>query len=123
MGLFVKTPGGLVPDSLEDDLSLAIRTDPGLVVILGCAHRGPINIIRHLRDVSGEDRVYAVVGGTHLLRASDERIHKTINQLKQWGVRQVACSHCTGFRAAAMMSMAFGDGFVYNNAGVELNLA
>ena len=119
-GLFRRTTSGVQPDLLTDDLSLAIKTQEGLIVVLGCAHRGPINIIQHLKRVTGEERVHAVVGGTHLVHASDERIQKTIHELKKMGVNKIACSHCTGFRAASMLSDAFGDSFVCNNAGTQL---
>ena len=36
----------LQPDKLADDLALIIDTDFGLVVILGCAHRGIVNTLR-----------------------------------------------------------------------------
>ena len=116
-GLYHRTEAGLEPDPIADDLSLAVMTEEGMVVIMGCAHRGPVNVISRLREITGEDRVYAVVGGTHLVRASEERIQETIREFKAMGVRKVACSHCTGLRASARMMDAFGDGFVLNHAG------
>jgi len=121
-GLFCETKEGVQPDPLKDDLSLAVKTKEGLIVVLGCAHRGPINIIRHLQKVTGQERIYAVVGGTHLVHASHERIRKTIRDFKKINLKKVACSHCTGLRAAAIMADAFGDSFVYNNAGTILTL-
>ncbi len=116
----LRTGSGLEPDSFTDDLSLAIKTDNGLIVVLGCAHRGPVNSIRRLQKVTGEERIYAVVGGTHLKDASKERIEKTISAFKKMNVSKVGCAHCTGFKAASMMSEAFGDDFVNLNAGVQL---
>jgi 7,8-dihydropterin-6-yl-methyl-4-(beta-D-ribofuranosyl)aminobenzene 5'-phosphate synthase len=109
------------PDPLLDDLSLAVKTEKGLIVILGCAHRGPINIIHHFQKVTGEKRIYAVVGGTHLWSASQQRIEKTIIELLSLCVEKVACSHCTGPKATAKMADAFGDNFIYNNAGMVLD--
>ncbi len=119
-GLLHSSAEGPTADPLVDDLSLAVRMDDGLVAILGCAHRGPINTIEQLRRAAGEPRVRAVVGGTHLVHASDERIRTTIDRFRELGVTTVACSHCTGFRAEAMMYEAFGDSFVRNNAGTRL---
>lgn len=118
--LYYRTGGSLAADPLADDLSLAVKTEAGLVAVLGCSHRGPINTIRRLQEATGEQRVHAVVGGTHLVRASEERIRETIRELKGMGVRKVACSHCTGFRASCLLAEAFGDGFVQNNAGTRL---
>ncbi|MBW1711532.1 MAG: MBL fold metallo-hydrolase, partial [Deltaproteobacteria bacterium] len=41
--LFVKEGGRLHPDPVADDLALIVKTGQGLVVILGCAHRGVVN--------------------------------------------------------------------------------
>jgi metal-dependent hydrolase (beta-lactamase superfamily II) len=49
--------GKYVTDLLADDLSLFIRTDLGLVIVLGCAHRGVINIIRHAQRLRETDDV------------------------------------------------------------------
>ncbi len=110
------------PDLLADDLALIIRSDRGLVVVLGCAHRGIVNTLRHAQKLTGQENVYAVIGGTHLYRASPERITRTIADLKEMGVQKIGVSHCTGFEAAAYLSQEFGERFFLNNAGTQLNL-
>lgn len=122
-GLLHGAGGSMEPDPMVDDLSLAVQADNGLVAILGCAHRGPINNIDQLRRAAGEPRVQAVVGGTHLVHASDERIQLTLDRFKELGVQTLACSHCTGFRAMKMMSEAFGDTFIENHAGSQLTFS
>ncbi len=117
---FHKPGARMEPDPFADDLSLAVKTENGLVLLLGCAHRGPINTIRRLQEVTGEERIYGVVGGTHLKEASDERIEETIRELKKMKVHKIACAHCTGFKAASMMAKAFGNTFINLNAGVQI---
>jgi 7,8-dihydropterin-6-yl-methyl-4-(beta-D-ribofuranosyl)aminobenzene 5'-phosphate synthase len=120
--LFVKEAGLLQPDRLADDLALVIDADFGLVVILGCAHRGIINTLRHAQNLTGKKLVYAAIGGTHLFRASDERIEQTIADLKEIGIQRLGVSHCTGFRASARLAQEFEDIFFLNNAGTQLTL-
>jgi len=120
--LFVKETGKLYPDPLADDLALIIDTDFGLVVILGCAHRGIINTVRHAQNLTGKKLVYAVMGGTHLFRASEERLEKTIVDLKEIGLQRLGVSHCTGFRASARLAQEFQDIFFMNNAGTSVAL-
>ena len=120
--LFTKEGRILHPDKLADDLALIIDTDFGLVVILGCAHRGIINTLRHAQKITGKELVYAAVGGTHLFRASDERIEQTIADLKDMGIQRLGVSHCTGFRASARLAQEFEDEFFLNNAGARLTL-
>ncbi len=120
--LFTKEDGTLAPDKLADDLALIIDTDFGLVVILGCAHRGIVNTLRHAQKLTGKELVYAAIGGTHLFRASDERIEQTIADLKEMGIQRLGVSHCTGFNASARLSQEFEGVFFLNNAGSRITL-
>lgn len=120
--LFVRESGVLHPDPLADDLALVIDTDFGLVVILGCAHRGIVNTLRHAQKLTGKELVYAAIGGTHLFRASEERLDKTIADLKEMGIQRLGACHCTGFYASARLAQEFGDAFFPNNAGTRLTL-
>jgi 7,8-dihydropterin-6-yl-methyl-4-(beta-D-ribofuranosyl)aminobenzene 5'-phosphate synthase len=56
-GLFDKKSGEMLPDELNDDLSLVIDTEYGLVVILGCAHHGIINTLRHAQKLTGKELI------------------------------------------------------------------
>jgi 7,8-dihydropterin-6-yl-methyl-4-(beta-D-ribofuranosyl)aminobenzene 5'-phosphate synthase len=120
--LFVKEDGRQKPDTVPDDLALIIDADFGLVVILGCAHRGIINTLYHARKLTGKELVYAAIGGTHLLHASQERLEKTAADLKAMGVQYLGVSHCTGFASSAYLAREFGDAFFLNNAGTRLTL-
>lgn len=115
--LYVKEKDAFRLDTLYDDLSLAIKTDMGLAIFLGCAHRGMINIIRHFQKITGDERVYSIVGGTHLFSASPERLDRTIAELKKIGIRKLGVSHCTGFEASARLAAEFKDIFFLNSAG------
>lgn len=120
--LFVKEDGALRQDLLADDLALVIDTEFGLVVILGCAHRGIVNTLHHAQSLTGKELVYAAIGGTHLFRASGERIEKTIADLKEMGIQKLGVSHCTGFLASSRLASQFEDAFFLNNAGSRLTL-
>jgi 7,8-dihydropterin-6-yl-methyl-4-(beta-D-ribofuranosyl)aminobenzene 5'-phosphate synthase len=118
-GDFYAGPGGERPDPLLDDLSLFFLSEAGLVVILGCAHAGLINILRHCIALTGE-RVHAVIGGLHLLHASEERMVKTINALDAIGVNWLAPNHCTGDAALAAIRTAFPGRVLEMHAGQSL---
>jgi 7,8-dihydropterin-6-yl-methyl-4-(beta-D-ribofuranosyl)aminobenzene 5'-phosphate synthase len=120
--LFIKKGGLLCQDPLADDLALVIDAEFGLVVVLGCAHRGIINTLRHAQKLTGKKPVYAAIGGAHLIRASEERVAKTIDALKEMGIKKLGISHCTGFPAQARLLQEFGDKFFLNNAGTRITL-
>lgn len=119
---FVREDSGWQEDKLLDDQALIINTKPGLVVILGCAHHGIINTIYHAQQLTGVKPIYMVLGGCHLIGASQEQIRSTIAALRELDVQRLGVSHCTGLPAAAIMAQEFGDRFFFNNAGTTINL-
>ena len=120
--LLVKEDAGLKQDKLLDDQALIINTEPGLVIILGCAHHGIINTIYHAQQLTGVKAIHTVLGGCHLMDASEERVWLTIAALKELAVQRLGVSHCTGLPASAIMAQEFGDSFSFNNAGTSINL-
>ncbi len=120
--LFIKEGTGWQPDKLFDDQALIINTEPGLVVILGCAHRGIINTLYHAQQLTGVKQIHTVLGGCHLISASEERIWLTIAALRELDVQRLGLSHCTGLPAAVIIAQEFGDRFFFNNAGTSTDL-
>ena len=119
---FMKEDTGFKPDKLLDDQALVINTEQGLVVILGCAHRGIINTLYHAQQLTGVKEIQMVLGGCHLIGATEERIWLTIAALKEMVVQKIGVCHCTGLPAAAIMAQELGDSFFFNNAGTRINL-
>jgi len=120
--LFVREDTGFKPDELLDDQALVINTKQGLVVILGCAHRGIINTLYHAQQLTSTKHIHMVLGGCHLINATEERIWLTITALRELGVQRIGVSHCTGLPAAAIMAQEFGDSFFLNNTSTRIDL-
>jgi 7,8-dihydropterin-6-yl-methyl-4-(beta-D-ribofuranosyl)aminobenzene 5'-phosphate synthase len=121
--LFVKEGADFKPDELRDDQAIVINTGSGLVVVLGCAHRGMINTLYHAQQLTGVKEINLVIGGCHLIGAKEARIWQTITALKELGVGRIGISHCTGLPAAAIMAQEFGENFFFNNAGNRIELS
>jgi 7,8-dihydropterin-6-yl-methyl-4-(beta-D-ribofuranosyl)aminobenzene 5'-phosphate synthase len=105
-----------------DDQALTIKTKNGLVVVLGCAHRGMINTLYHARQLTGEDKIYAVMGGSHLIGASEERLWQTIAALHELGVQRLGLCHCTDLKAISLLAQEFGEAFFFNRAGTVIEI-
>ncbi len=118
----VMKDGSLTKDTFPDDLALIIRTEKGLVIVLGCAHRGMINTILHAQRLTGDERVHAVIGGTHLYPKSRADVENAVYALKEIGVERVGVSHCTGIEAAMLLKEALGDRFFINNSGNSVSI-
>lgn len=119
-GLYFRENGEMTSDPVRDDQALFIKTSLGVVVVLGCAHRGTINTLHHARNVTGADTIHTVVGGTHLIWASEVQMEMTIAMLREYGVQRLGVSHCTGMPAAVRLAQEFGENFVFNNAGTVM---
>ena len=102
-GPFFRDEACTDPDPLIDDQALYFETPAGLVVVLGCAHAGVVNTLDYVAELTGRDRVYAVLGGMHLGRATAPRLEATAAALERYGVQGVGTAHCTGMRAASYL--------------------
>ncbi len=120
--LSLSEAGGEFTDPLHDDLSLFINTDKGLVILLGCAHAGLLNIIDHAIQVTGQKKIHMVLGGTHLKFCSEEQMTATLDRLEELDVDRIGASHCTGLRGARMLAERFGQRFFSASVGVEITI-
>ncbi len=120
--LFSDREGKIAQDIFADDQSLAIDTEKGWVLILGCAHSGLINIIHHIIGKTGKDKFHAVLGGTHLDFLTPEQLDDTISILKKMNIERIGASHCTGMRAAFRLHQEFGPRFFYGCVGSFLEV-
>jgi len=116
---FVKEKdGSFRQDYLNDDSALVVKTDKGLVIVTGCAHRGIVNTIVHARNITGDDRICGVVGGTHLYPKDNKTIDAAIKDLLSMDIKRIGVSHCTGGYGVMKLAEAFGDRFFQNHAGM-----
>jgi len=118
--LTLSPEGRLIRDEMLDDTSVILVLRDGLVVLTGCAHAGVCNIVEHAIELTGVKRVKAVVGGFHLVDATEERIGKTVDCLWDLGVEYVYAGHCTGFKAQVELYLRFKDRFKPLHTGLVL---
>lgn len=122
ISLYKLENGKIGPDDIEDEMGLAINTKKGLVVIGGCAHPGIISMVKKAVELSEITKVHAVIGGFHLIEADNERIQKTVEALKELGVKRVFTGHCTGLEAEALFAREFGKNFEKLHSGKVIEI-
>jgi len=120
--LLAESQGKLIPDPIWDDQSLVVESQKGLVLLLGCAHAGMINILEHVIANTGKDRIHAIVGGTHLDFATSSQVEETITELKKFRVDRIGVSHCTGLKTASRLYTEFGERFFFGQVGEALEV-
>ena len=103
------------------ELSLAVNTSEGIVLVVGCSHPGIERIVEAATAI--DPKIRLIAGGFHLVVASDDVIAKAVTALKNtFKVESIAPGHCTGEPTFAALKTAFGDRYLYAGLGTTLPL-
>jgi 7,8-dihydropterin-6-yl-methyl-4-(beta-D-ribofuranosyl)aminobenzene 5'-phosphate synthase len=101
------------------ELSLAINTPQGIVLVVGCSHPGIDNIVAEASKIN--PHIHFIAGGLHLVVAPDSVVGKAVTSLKdKWNVDWIAPGHCTGEPAFFELNKAFGERYIYAGLGTVL---
>ena len=102
------------------ELSLAVDTPDGVVLLVGCSHPGIEKIVEAAAAIN--PKIHLIAGGFHLVAAPDDAIAKIVATLKDtFRVENVAPSHCTGEPTFAALKRAFGNRYIYAGVGTSLS--
>ncbi len=103
------------------ELSVAINTPDGLVIVVGCSHPGIDRIVAAATAIN--PRIHLIVGGLHLAVASDPEIQNIVTVLHdKFKVEYIAPGHCTGEPTFIALKKAFGDRDIYAGLGTTVPL-
>ncbi len=95
----IATKEGAKVDNIPEDQSLIINTEKGFVLVAGCGHAGIINTLAHAKSKIYDQNTHAIIGGFHLVNATDETLKWTAGHLKEFGVSKIIGAHCTGIHS------------------------
>jgi 7,8-dihydropterin-6-yl-methyl-4-(beta-D-ribofuranosyl)aminobenzene 5'-phosphate synthase len=121
-GIFLIATVSDVPGTRElRELSLAIRSPQGLIIVVGCSHPGIDRIIEGASAI--DQRIDIVFGGLHLPNATDEQIHRIGTVLPDsFRVAHLAPGHCTGEPAFAKFQLMWGENYLRAGVGSVIDL-
>jgi len=106
------------PLTRDDQCAIVRVKDKGLVIVTGCGHAGVVNIVRQAQALTGEQDIYAIIGGFHLNGPLFERIiPQTVLALVEINPRYIVPGHCTGFPAMLQLAMAMPTAYLTNSVG------
>ncbi len=114
----VQTEKGFMPDDFSDEICVAVETPKGFAVLLGCSHPGMKNMLDAAAS-SLPGPLFAVMGGTHLVEASEKCMEASVLYLKKSGLQAIGLSHCTGEVAVGKIAKTL-KGFFRNTTGHAL---
>jgi 7,8-dihydropterin-6-yl-methyl-4-(beta-D-ribofuranosyl)aminobenzene 5'-phosphate synthase len=125
VGIGLKTieDGMVKDDQMLDDISVVANVkEKGLVIVTGCSHAGIVNIAKHAIELTGCEKIEGIIGGLHLIEASDARIKRTVEELSKLNVKWICAGHCTGFKAQVELYLKFGERFSPLHTGMQLEI-
>ena len=110
------------PGTLElRELSLAIRTPDGLVLVVGCSHPGVEHIVQEASAI--DPHINLLFGGLHQIQAPDPEVERIARVLHdQYKLDRIAPGHCTGEPEFAALKKTFGDHYLYAGVGSVIDL-
>ena len=98
---------GEIPNNTScdiDDSALIYKTPKGLIIITGCSHSGIINIIKYAKKISGENKIYALFGGFHLVNKNNKQIIEIAEFLKQENIEKLYPCHCCNMNSKIILA-------------------
>jgi 7,8-dihydropterin-6-yl-methyl-4-(beta-D-ribofuranosyl)aminobenzene 5'-phosphate synthase len=103
------------------ELSLAIRTPEGLILVVGCSHPGVEHIMQEA--IAVDPHINILFGGLHQIQAPDPEVERIARVLHdQYKLGRIAPGHCTGKPEFAALKKTFGDHYLYAGVGSVVDL-
>ena len=110
-GPFFLDAQGDVVDTISDEQALLFASG---VLVQGCCHSGIINTLEHCKKYRSDIAIHTIIGGLHLLNASQERLVQTAEYLNSYGIKKLYALHCTGQNAIEFLSEKCPTIEIYN---------
>jgi len=116
---FAEIDGKPQPDpQVRDDQALVMNVKgKGLVIVSGCAHAGIINTVLYAKELTGINKVYALMGGFHLSFPNEQLIDPTVEELKKIEPTFIIPCHDTGWKAANTILNVMPQNFIPSAVG------
>lgn len=128
--MYRKVGDEFIADDFAHEQSIVFETEKGLVICNSCSHGGIANIVKEVQKSFEGKKIYAVVGGFHMMKLSgldtlaisEEEVVNVARELKDLGVEKVYTGHCTGMIAFGIMKRELGDMVHALNTGCRIEI-
>jgi 7,8-dihydropterin-6-yl-methyl-4-(beta-D-ribofuranosyl)aminobenzene 5'-phosphate synthase len=127
--LFQSDGFGERPDDFSHEVVLTVKTPNGIVVFSGCSHHGLLNILHAATQGTKDEKVAAIIGGTHLLDSDEyiqfetrDEISGIVNEiLLRHPEIKIITGHCTGVTAQQVFKESIQERFQLFHSGAVYN--
>ena len=118
--LVVSVAGQYCIDDFKDEIAIGVKTKKGMLILLGCAHIGCLNIVETIKHRAVSD-IIGIIGGTHFIECDSKRIEISVKYLNDLHLAYLGLSHCTGESATTLLSDKCDNTFI-NGTGTIIKL-
>lgn len=113
--------GKIVPDEhLHEHATCFHVRNRGLVVISSCGHAGIVNSVKQAQEVSGIQKVHAMVGGFHLGPAPKDYLTQVVGEIKALDPDVLIPMHCSGLNFVQEATAQMGDKVLVTTTGSRI---
>jgi 7,8-dihydropterin-6-yl-methyl-4-(beta-D-ribofuranosyl)aminobenzene 5'-phosphate synthase len=113
--------GKIVPDEhYHEHVTVYNVKDRGLVVLSSCSHRGVVNAVKQAQEVSGVEKVHALLGGFHLGPAPMDYTKHIVSEIVELKPDIVVPMHCSGQNFVEAMQAIAPERLFLGSTGATL---
>lgn len=113
--------GKVVPDEhIHEHATCFNIRGKGLVVISSCGHVGIVNSVRQAQEVSGVEKVHAIVGGFHLGPAPADYLRQVVGEIKKLKPDALIPMHCSGLNFVQEAKAQMPDNVLVTTTGSRI---
>ena len=117
----VELAGKTVPDEhYHEHVTVFNVKDRGLVVLSSCSHRGVVNAVKQAQEVSGVEKIHALLGGFHLGPAPMDYTKHIVSEIVELKPDIVVPMHCSGENFVEAMRDIAPDRLFVGSTGATL---
>ena len=116
--------GKFVPDEHVHEHATCFNIrGKGLVVISSCGHVGIVNSVRQAQEVSGIQKVHAIIGGFHLGPAPADYLKQVIAEIKKLEPDVLLPMNCSGLNFVLEARAQMPDSVISTSTGSKLTFS
>lgn len=108
-GMFRRENHRRVNEDFSHEQSLVFDTSKGLVIFNSCSHGGADNIINEIAATFSDKHIYAIIGGFHLFKSTEQEVIALADGIRKTGIERVITGHCTGEKSFEILKRELGD--------------
>jgi 7,8-dihydropterin-6-yl-methyl-4-(beta-D-ribofuranosyl)aminobenzene 5'-phosphate synthase len=105
---------------IKEELSLAVKTNRGAVIVSGCFHTGWPELIKAVRPLM-QDKAYLMVGGGRFIDLTEGELIQLAEELSGLGLQNVGLTHCAaGLLPNRVFDKYYGKHSIYARLGAVI---